>query len=64
VITGNITWRLHVFSDYQNKVLTASMLLALLVWEFSGPTLEEVQEYHDQMIKADREAYEADQDDK
>ena len=30
---------------------------------FNGPTLEEVREYHDRRIKADRETYEADDDD-
>jgi hypothetical protein len=55
-------WRLHVFGEYQSKVLAACIALAYLVWVISGPTVEEVQEAHDQMIKADREAYEADND--
>jgi hypothetical protein len=57
-------WRLHVFAQYQNKVLIACVAFASLVMYFNGPTLDEIQEYHDKMIKADREAYEADQDER
>jgi hypothetical protein len=57
-------WRLHVFGHYQYIVLIVCFALASLVLHFNGPTLEEVREYHDQRIKADRDAYEADNDDK
>ena len=57
-------WRLHVFGEYQSKVLAACIALAFLVWGISGPTVEEVQERYGQLIKADRDAYEADKDSK
>jgi hypothetical protein len=55
-------WHLHVIAQYQNEVLVACVAFASLVMYFNVPSLEEVQDYHDKMIKADREAYEADQD--
>lgn len=39
-------------------------VLAGIFMHLKGPTVEEVQEYHDQRIKADREAYEAENDEK
>jgi hypothetical protein len=57
-------WRLHVFGEYQSKVLAACVALTYLVWVISGPTVQEVQEAHDQRIKTDREAYEAHEDNK
>ena len=57
-------WRVHVFGQYQYKALIVCSVLAGLVMHFNGPTLEEVREYHDQRIKADREAHEADDDGK
>ena len=56
-------WRFHVFGEYQYKVMLVCFVLAGLVMHFNGPTLDEVREYHDQKIKADREANEADIDD-
>ena len=52
-------WRVHVFGEYQYKVMLTCFVLAALVMHLYGPTLDEVREYHDQRIKADREAYEA-----
>lgn len=52
--------RLHVFGQYQYKVLIGCFVLAALVMLFNGPTLEEVREYRDQRIKEDQEAYKSD----
>jgi hypothetical protein len=51
-------FRQHLFGQYQVKVMVASFALAFLIMCFNGPTLEETQEYHDQMIKneADKDA--------
>ena len=49
-------WRLHVFGEYQSRVLVGCIALAYLVWGISGPTVEEAQERHDQLIKADKDA--------
>jgi hypothetical protein len=51
-------FRLHVFGEYQIKIMVASFALGFLVMVFNGPTVEETQEYHDQMIKneADKDA--------
>jgi hypothetical protein len=57
-------WRVHVFGEYQYKVMLVCFVLAGLFMHLKGPTVEEVQEYHDQRIKADREAYEAENDEK
>jgi hypothetical protein len=55
-------FRLPLFDPHRKAILFASLVLALLVLYFNGSTLEQVREYHDQKIKADREAYEADKD--
>jgi hypothetical protein len=45
-------------------VMLVCFVLAGIFMHLKGPTVEEVQEYHDQRIKADREAYEAENDEK
>jgi hypothetical protein len=56
----NYFFRFNVFGRYQKTALFGSLVLGLLVLYLNGPTLEEVQEHHDDMLKADKDAYEAD----
>jgi hypothetical protein len=51
-------FRQYLFGQYQVTVMVASFALAILVMCCTGPTMEEIQEYHDQMIKneADKDA--------
>jgi hypothetical protein len=56
--------RLHVFGQYQYKVLIGCFVLGVLVMHFNGPTFQDVPEYRDQRIKADQESFESDKHDK
>jgi hypothetical protein len=46
-------WRAHVFGQYQNIVLVVSISVGFFVMYFNGPTLDEVQEYREKMMKDD-----------